>query len=88
MARYQSSNPTAVELVSFTGKANNDSTVTLTWETAAEIDNAGFNVYRARGKKGKYRKLNDAQIQAKGSPQEGAVYELYGYPETDGHLLL
>ena len=72
---------TYIELISFTGKAKNDGTVTLTWETAAEIDNAGFNCYRARAKKGAYQNLNSFLIPAPGSPQEGAVYE---YTDTPG----
>ena len=72
---------TYVELVSFTGKANRDGAVTLTWKTTSEIDNAGFNVYRARGKNGAYQKLNNTLIPAEGSPQEGAVYK---YTDTPG----
>ncbi|MCO5204292.1 MAG: CSLREA domain-containing protein [Anaerolineae bacterium] len=37
---------TSVELVSFTASADPAGLVTLEWETAAEIDNAGFNLYR------------------------------------------
>ena len=75
---------TYIELISFTGKAKNGGTITLTWETAAEIDNAGFNVYRARGKKGAYQKLNTTLIPAKGSPMEGAVYEYTDMPDRPG----
>ena len=39
--------PTAITLVSFTAQPNADGTVTLLWTTAAEIDNAGFNLCRA-----------------------------------------
>ena len=73
-----------IELISFTGKAKNDGTVILTWETAAEIDNAGFNVYRARGKNGEYQKLDNTLIPAKGSPLEGAVYEYTDMPDRPG----
>lgn len=38
--------PTAVKLSYFTATAQSD-VVTLTWETATEIDNLGFNLYRA-----------------------------------------
>ncbi len=38
--------PLAVDLASFTAEAAADG-VTLAWETVSEIDNAGFNIYRA-----------------------------------------
>jgi hypothetical protein len=41
--------PTAVTMKSFKVEALNDNQVKLTWETAAEIDNLGFNVYRSQG---------------------------------------
>lgn len=53
-------------------------------KTAAEIDNAGFNVWRARGKNGEYRQINSILIPAKGSPQEGAVYEYTDTPDRPG----
>ena len=39
---------TAINLASFTVEANNGRVMIL-WETGAEIDNAGFNLYRAAG---------------------------------------
>ena len=42
--------PTAVELSSFQVKAIDDTQVKVTWETAAEIDNFGFNLYRSKGR--------------------------------------
>lgn len=38
--------PTAVELVSFTANPVDD-TIFLDWETAIELDNLGFNIYRS-----------------------------------------
>ena len=46
-----------------------DSQVTLQWKTESEIDNAGFNVWRAE-----FEKINASLIPAKGSPTEGASY--------------
>ena len=42
--------PTAVELKSFQVNAIDDIQVKIAWETAAEIDNFGFNLYRSQGR--------------------------------------
>ena len=49
--------------------------VVLEWTTASEIDNAGFNLYRAESENGEYVKINDELISAQGSSTEGASYE-------------
>jgi hypothetical protein len=67
--------PTAIELASFTAEANGGA-VTLAWETAAEIDNAGFNLYRAIAPDGPYAQINDTLIAAQGSPASGVAYSL------------
>ena len=52
-------------------KANpSNSKVTLQWKTESEIDNAGFNVWRAE-----FEKINASLIPAKGSSTEGATYQ-------------
>jgi hypothetical protein len=48
--------------------------ITLEWSTASEIDNAGFNIYRAEGNGG-YVQINTKLIPAEGTPTEGASYE-------------
>ena len=45
------------------------------WSTASEIDNAGFNIYRAESENGEILKINRALIPAKGSSTQGAAYE-------------
>jgi hypothetical protein len=68
--------PTAVELRSFTGTGAEKS-VKLSWETASELDNLGFNLYRAERPNGLKTKINEALIPANvppGSPA-GAVYD-------------
>jgi hypothetical protein len=62
-----------IELDSFTAIAGNKN-VTLTWETAAERDNIGFNIYRSETKDGKYVKINSEIIPAQGSAFQGAKY--------------
>jgi hypothetical protein len=49
--------PTAVELAAFEATAQGNG-VLLTWETASEIDNLGFNLYRADSQVGQLVKIN------------------------------
>lgn len=49
--------------------------VAVQWATEAEIDNAGFNLYRAESKDGIYTKINKQIIPADGSAIQGASYE-------------
>lgn len=48
--------------------------VTVLWTTEAEINTAGFNVYRAETPDGLYTKINASLIAAQGSPTQGAAY--------------
>jgi hypothetical protein len=64
---------TIIELISFEADAGLFR-VTLKWETAAEIDNAGFNIYRSETADGEFVKLNTELISAKGSATKGASY--------------
>jgi hypothetical protein len=64
---------TEIELSSFTAKASNGR-VKLEWVTETEIDNAGFNIWRAEAENGEYVKFNDEIIPAKGSAIKGAKY--------------
>ncbi len=63
---------TLIVLKSLEAQAGNGS-VTIVWSTSAEIDNAGFNIYRAE-EDGEMVKVNDALIPAKGAAAQGAVY--------------
>ncbi len=54
-------NPTAVTLTSFEAASQADG-VLVTWETASELDNVGFNLYRAETPEGPYTKLNDTLV--------------------------
>ena len=64
---------TVIELISFEADAGWKS-VALQWSTASEIDNAGFNIYRAETEDGEYVKINKMLISAKGTPTQGASY--------------
>ena len=66
--------PSAVKLTSFTatGQAGH---VLLSWETATEIDNLGFNLYRRQAGTLGYAPLNAALIPSRSPGQgEGAAY--------------
>jgi hypothetical protein len=68
--------PTVVDLLPFKAMGADES-VLLSWETTSEIDNLGFNLYRATSVNGARIKLNAQLIPtlvAPGSPF-GAVYE-------------
>jgi hypothetical protein len=71
--------PTAIELISFTAEAAADH-VTLAWETASEMDNEGFNIWRSETADGQYTKLNANLIPAQGNADTGASYE---YTDAD-----
>jgi alpha-tubulin suppressor-like RCC1 family protein len=66
--------PTLVTLSTFTATPS-DRSVLLTWTTASEIENAGFNIYRAEAEDGEYIKINLSVIPAGGSPTNGASYQ-------------
>jgi hypothetical protein len=65
---------TLIKLISFTATPGNKC-VKLSWETESEIDNVGFNIYKAESEFGKYEKVNFELIEAKGSVTSGAVYD-------------
>ena len=72
--------PTAISLVNFKAKVNGDGSVILAWETASEVDNAGFNVYRSRRSDGTYKKVNGKLIPAQGNGAYGASYSFEDTP--------
>lgn len=73
----------AITLVSFTAQLNDNATVTLSWQTAVEIDNAGFNLYRAPAPEGPYSKLNPQLIAGQGTGY-GASYNFVDTPLVPG----
>ena len=68
----------AVELVAFDAVVE-DAAVVLSWETASEIDNEGFNVLRGTDPYGDLVAVNDRLIPAEGGPAFGSVY---GFVDT------
>ncbi|MBD3225275.1 MAG: S8 family serine peptidase [Caldithrix sp.] len=78
-AVYQSDQSLPVELTSFTAEAGNG-LVVLRWQTASELNNMGFNVYRSASKKGAYRQIasfeNHPDLQGLGTHSQGKAYRL------------
>ena len=65
---------TLINLASFTATPK-FSKVIIQWSTEAEINNAGFNLYRAETEDGEYTQINTSLITAQGSSTQGASYE-------------
>ena len=49
--------------------------VTIQWETASEVEAAGFRLYRAASAEGPFTLLSETLIPAQGDPLTGADYE-------------
>jgi hypothetical protein len=75
--------PTAVDLKGFVA-IQGDRGIMVRWETVAEVDNIGFNLYYSTGKEGPWTKLNRELIPSKVPPGsgEGAVYQ-FGHAAAD-----
>lgn len=70
---FENTGETLIELSGFSARGKNGAVI-LQWETAAEIDNQGFNIYRAASADGDYVKINQSLIPACGSVTGGADY--------------
>jgi hypothetical protein len=68
------SSSTLITLAYFKATPQSNKSV-IEWLTESEIDNAGFNIYRAEAEDGKYVKINSSMITAQGSATQGASYE-------------
>ena len=67
--------PTAVTLVSFTAAAQADNTIGVAWETATELNTAGFYLYRSTdGQRASAVQVTPEMIFAEGSGLTGARY--------------
>jgi hypothetical protein len=72
--------PTAVNLVRF-GAFPVGGSLQVEWETASEIDNAGFNLYRSDVAEGGFIQLNGGLIPSQGSG--GAMGAIYTWLDGD-----
>ncbi len=73
----ESTAPTAAVLADFSARQDRAGRVTLAWQTSAEADVAGFNVYRALGAAGgdgPWARANPSLIPAQGAATGGASY--------------
>jgi hypothetical protein len=70
---------TLIELVSFTADGRKNSAA-IGWETASEIDTAGFHLWRTDASATDYSRITDAIIPALGGAFWGAEY---GFEDTD-----
>ena len=75
--------PTEVELVSFTASGF-DGEVLLEWETASELNNLGFQLYRATSDEGPYGRITAQVIPGLGSSPVGARYRYRDMSLTNG----
>jgi hypothetical protein len=64
---------TVVRLASFTARGF-DASVLVEWETASELNNLGFNLYRGLSMDGPWGRLNASLIPGLGSSPEGKRY--------------
>jgi hypothetical protein len=64
---------TAVDLLSFDATGS-DNAVNVSWETAQEINNKGFNIYRSNNRLGPWEKVNSGLIPASSLSGEGRCY--------------
>gem|GEM_PF-1252919 len=67
------SSPTLITLAFFTATRERDHII-VSWETGSEVDNAGFNLWRATTAVGSYTRINSTLIPAQGTPTQGARY--------------
>jgi len=75
--------PTLVEMVSFTARAGTTS-VALLWETASEVDTAGFHLWKKMQGEDEYTRITKGLIPRSGGDTWGASYEYVDEDVTFG----
>ena len=78
--------PTSVDLISFSGVADVDKNVSVRWETGAEVDNFGFNLYRsAENDFATREKIHFEPSAISGGTGTGSIYEYADAVSSFGH---
>jgi hypothetical protein len=53
---------------------SNPASVRIEWDTATEVETAGFNIFRSQSPEGDFVSVNGELIPSLGDPQSGASY--------------
>lgn len=80
---YLLDEPTLIELRFFKGR-NTDNRVILMWETASEVENAGFRIWRRDSLSHEFICVTKQLIPAKGGPTWGASYSFEDHRVEQG----
>ena len=81
----QYNDATAVTLDSFSATQTGAGEVTVMWTTSAEIDHAGFNIYRrAANSRAAWESINSGLIASRGVGGQGANYQFTDQNVTNG----
>ena len=72
--RTEGADPLPVTLSYFLPQVSENGSVVLSWATASEIENAGFNVFRSESVVGAFRKINASLIQGAGTTSDRNEY--------------
>jgi hypothetical protein len=66
---------------------SNSGGITISWETASEVDTMGFNLLRAEeSDRGPFQQINTRTIPAKGDPLTGSEYQVKDRDVRPGRL--
>ena len=76
-------NPLPVELAAFEALADY-SKIELTWTTASESDNLGFNIYKTTAGEGSWNKVNSSLIEGQGTVSYSSDYSFVDSKITAG----
>jgi hypothetical protein len=79
-------NPIAVKLTSFQAFPVSENKVKIMWETASEMNTAGFYVQRKLNMHSSYERIHSTMISATGSASTGAMYGFIDDVKVSGSL--
>jgi hypothetical protein len=85
VAVYPKSEPTVIDLISF-GASGDGNQIRVNWQTAQEIRNLGFNLYRGTSPAGPFVRINDRLIPGLIYSVKGKSYSYLDSAVTPGTL--